>query len=139
MTKNETVIKTVSPERTFWEKVLILNQESHRPMDKKLPSRYSRHYYDVYKISLTQYKDKAINDLELLKQVRDFKIKFYPMGWAKYDLAKPGSFTLIPNDERLIELKKDFTNMQEMLNGDTIDFDTIISSLKELEKEMNNL
>ena len=31
----DTVIKTVSTERTFWEKILILNHESHRPMDKK--------------------------------------------------------------------------------------------------------
>ena len=120
MNVNTTIIKTVSPERTFWEKILILNQEAHRPLDKKMLPRYSRHYYDVYKISLTKYKNKAYNDLDLLNQVREFKKKFYPVGWAKYDLAKPGSFTLIPSDERIKELRIDFSNMKEMVNDNSI-------------------
>ncbi len=33
--------------RTFWEKATILHAEFHRPADKALPDRYSRHYYDV--------------------------------------------------------------------------------------------
>jgi hypothetical protein len=73
-----TIIKTVSPERTFWEKILILNQEAHRSDEKDVPARYSRHYYDVYKISLTKYKEKAYKDIDLLNNVREFKKKFYP-------------------------------------------------------------
>ena len=68
----ETIVETVSPERTFWEKVLILHQEAHRPDSKKVPDRYSRHFYDVYKISKTIYKEKAYKNLALLKLVRDF-------------------------------------------------------------------
>ena len=33
--------------RTFWEKATILHAEYHRPPEKALPDRYSRHYYDV--------------------------------------------------------------------------------------------
>lgn len=140
MNKNETIIKTVSPERTFWEKILILNQESHRPLDKKMPTRYSRHYYDVYKISLTKYKDKAYSNLELLEQVREFKKKFYPVGWAKYDLAKPGLFTLVPSEERIKELRVDFSNMKEMINDNLINsFDDLLFYIKQIEGEINNL
>jgi predicted nucleotidyltransferase component of viral defense system len=140
MNKNETIIKTVSPERTFWEKILILNQESHRPLDKKMPTRYSRHYYDVYKISLTKYKDKAYSNLELLEQVREFKKKFYPVGWAKYDLAKPGLFTLVPSEERIKELRVDFSNMKEMINDNLINsFDDLLFYIKQIEREINNL
>lgn len=39
---------TVRPERTFWEKATILHQEANRPSEKPMPSRYSRHYYDMY-------------------------------------------------------------------------------------------
>jgi hypothetical protein len=134
-----TIIKTVSPERTFWEKVLILNQESHRPMDKNMPTRYSRHYYDVYKISLSKYKEKAYSDLELLTKVREFKKKFYPVSWAKYDTAVPGQFTLVPNKERLIELKEDFNNMKEMINDNTISFKQLIDEIKKIENEINSL
>ncbi len=140
MNKNEIIIKTVSPERTFWEKILILNQEAHRPVDRKMPSRYSRHYYDVYRISLTKYKDKAYSNLELLEQVREFKKKFYPVGWAKYDLAKPGLFTLVPSEERIKELRVDFSNMKEMINDDSINsFDDLLIYIKQLENEINNL
>lgn len=140
MVMNTTIIKTVSPERTFWEKILILNQEAHRPLDKKMLPRYSRHYYDVYKISLTKYKDEAYNNLDLQNQVREFKKKFYPVGWAKYDLAKPGSFTLIPNEERIKELRIDFSNMKEMINDESINsFDDLLICIKQIETEINNL
>ncbi len=135
----ETIIKTVSPERTFWEKVLILNQESHRPMEKKMPSRYSRHYYDVYKISLSKYKEKAYSDLDLLTKVRDFKKKFYPSSWAKYDTAVPGQFILVPNESRLAELKVDFDKMKEMINDSDISFDQLMKEIKRIETEINNL
>lgn len=140
MDNNETVIKTVSPERTFWEKILILNQEAHRPVDRKMPSRYSRHYYDVYRLSLTKYKNIAYNNLELLTQVREFKKKFYPSSWAKYDLALPGSFILVPSEERIKELRVDFSNMKEMINDDSINsFDDLLTYIKQLENEINNL
>lgn len=135
----ETVITTVSPERTFWEKVLILNQEAHRPMEKKMLPRYSRHYYDVYKISLSSYKEKAYSNVDLLTKVREFKKKFYPVSWAKYDTAVPGQFILVPNKERLKELKIDFDNMKEMINDNSISFDQLMSEIKRIEDEINNL
>ena len=135
----KTIIKTVSPERTFWEKIMILNQESHRPMDNKMPPRYSRHYYDVYKISLTKYKEKAYSNLDLLDKVRNFKKKFYPVSWAKYDTAVPGEFVLIPNETRLKELREDFDNMKEMINDNTISFDQLMIEIKKIETEVNHL
>lgn len=41
-------VRTVAPERTFWEKATILYREAYRPIEKKMPIRYSRHYYDLY-------------------------------------------------------------------------------------------
>ena len=135
----KTIIKTVSPERTFWEKVMILNQEAHRPMEKKMLPRYSRHYYDVYKISLTKYKDKAYSNLELLTKVRNFKKKFYPVSWAKYDTAVPGEFILVPDARRIKELKEDYENMKEMLNDNSISFEQLMIEIKRIEIEINNL
>ena len=43
------------PKRTFWEKAVILHQEANRK-DSKIPSRYSRHYYDLFKMAPTQIK-----------------------------------------------------------------------------------
>ena len=41
-----TSVRTVAPERTFWEKATILHHEANRPKHLPMPSRYSRHYYD---------------------------------------------------------------------------------------------
>lgn len=34
-------------ERSFWEKATILHAEAHRPFDKPIPDRFSRHYADT--------------------------------------------------------------------------------------------
>lgn len=136
----DTNILTVLPQRTFWEKVLILHQEAHRPSDKHVPLRYSRHFYDVYKISLTPYKELAYSDLDLLKMVREFKNKFYPSSWANYLTAQPGSFCLIPSTEHIIELDKDYKQMQEMINDTSIEsFSELLIKIKKIEDEINNL
>ena len=40
-------VEALLAKRTFWEKTTILHAEYHRPAEKALPDRYSRHYYDV--------------------------------------------------------------------------------------------
>ena len=54
-----TDILTVLPERTFWEKVTILHREAFRAEDRPFPSRYSRHYYDLYRMMQTKVKNNA--------------------------------------------------------------------------------
>ena len=72
---------TVAPERTFWEKATILHHEAHRPEGSEMPQRYSRHYYDLYRMSMSSVKEAAFAQMELLKTVVDFKMKFYPRAW----------------------------------------------------------
>ncbi len=146
MTLTETPVRAISPERTFWEKVLILHQEAHRPQFKKdkngnvvsnpIPRRYSRHYYDVWKISQTEYKNIALNDLELLDRVIRFKKKFYNYSWDDLENARPGNIVLIPGENRIEELRSDFISMKEMINDASIEsFDELVFLLKGLEKE----
>jgi len=58
---SDTIVRAVSPERTFWEKITILHQEANRSEEKQIPSRYSRHYYDVAKLSQTHVKNTGEN------------------------------------------------------------------------------
>lgn len=41
-------VRTVLPERTFWEKATILHHEANRPNHLVMPKRYARHYYDLF-------------------------------------------------------------------------------------------
>ncbi|MDR1132326.1 MAG: nucleotidyl transferase AbiEii/AbiGii toxin family protein, partial [Oscillospiraceae bacterium] len=56
-----THILTVAPERTFWEKATILHKEAFR-VNGRLPSRYSRHYYDLCCMASSPVKAAALAD-----------------------------------------------------------------------------
>lgn len=132
-------VPTLMAKRTFWEKATILHQEAHRELDKLMPPRYSRHYYDMAMLATSDICIDALADLNLLVSVVDFKQCFYPSAWAKYDLAKPGSFRLLPSAKRFAEIKQDYAKMQTMLFGEVPNFEILLQTLSNLEKEINQL
>lgn len=137
--QKSTAILIVAPERTFWEKATILHHEANRPGYLDMPQRYSRHYYDLYCMAMKPVKNKAFVQLDLLKKVVDFKMKFYPRSWAKYPEAIPGTLKLIPPDHRFAALASDYESMKDMLYGVIPDFETVMESIRELEKEIHAL
>ncbi len=130
-------ITVTTIERSFWEKVTILHHEAHRPEGNPMPSRYSRHYYDVYCMVCAKIEDKALKDLDLLQSVVMFKMKFYPRGWARYDLAKIGTIKLMPPDHIMKSLKADYANMKEMIYGNYPSFEEIMTTIQKLEDKIN--
>lgn len=137
--QKDTAILTVAPERTFWEKATILHHEANRPEHLEMPQRYSRHYYDLYRMAQTPVKDAAFARPELLKTVVDFKMKFYPRAWAKYPEAVPGTLKLIPPEYRFGVLMADYEAMKDMLYGDVPDFYTVTDAVRKLENKINSL
>jgi hypothetical protein len=125
----------ITAERTFWEKATILHQQAHRK--SAMPQRYSRHYYDMYKLAGSAIKHAALADLQLLQDVVTFKQRFYPSRWARYEDARPGTFRLIPAAERMAELRQDYRDMEVMIFGDLPAFDDLIDTLRRLEDEIN--
>ncbi len=138
-TAPETELRAIKAERIFWEKVTILHSEAHRPVQSQMPARYSRHYYDVYKLAQSAIKNSALAELALLKEVAEFKRKFYYCGWAKYDQAKPGSITLYPPKHVLNHLIADYKEMRVMIYGDYPEFINMMDAILMLENEINEL
>ena len=132
-----TSVLTVTPERTFWEKATILHQEANRPERLDMPLRYSRHYYDLYRMAHSSVKETAISQPDLLRKVVDFKMKFYPRSWAQYPDAKPGTLRLVPADYRLPALESDYESMKGMLFGDIPSFEAVMEAVRQLENEIN--
>lgn len=102
-----------------------------------MPQRYSRHYYDLYRMAFSPVKEAAFGNLGLLQKVVDFKMKFYPRSWAKYQEAKPGTLKLCPPDYRFEALEADYISMTQMLFGDIPSFQTVMDAIKVLEDEIN--
>lgn len=131
-------VVAISAERTFWEKATILHQEAHRTT--QIPQRYSRHYYDLYKLAVSPVRGSAFAESGLLQDVVVFKQRFYPSAWARYDLAVPGSFKLLPTTEsQLADLQRDYQEMQVMLFGKAPDFGSLLDELKKLEADINSI
>ena len=130
-------VVAIAAERTFWEKATILQREAHRA--GAIPSRHSRHYYDLFKLANSTIRVSALRDQKLLQDVVAFKDRFYPSGWARYDLAVPGTFRLLPKEQHIADLEKDYHTMSGMLFGDIPSFAAIIDGLAALEVEINRL
>lgn len=135
--RRESAVRTIRAERTFWEKATILHQEAHRPEDSPQPARYSRHYYDLARMAASPVKAAALADRELLANVVEFKQRFYPRTWARYDLAVPGSLRLLPGEQTLAAVEADYRAMAGMIFGAVPDFADIVAQLRSLEKEIN--
>jgi len=88
---------------------------------------------------MTPVKAAAFAQVELLKTAVDFKMKFYPRAWAKYQEAVPGTLKLVPPEYRFAALAADYEAMKDMLYGDVPTFETVMSAVSELEKEINAL
>lgn len=137
--KAECAVHVITAERTFWEKATILHHEAHRPPGSEQPPRNSRHYYDLAQLAKSSIKDKALSRLDILENVVRFKQIFYHRGWANYDLAKPGTFKLVPEEHVLESVKKDYHKMRNMIYGEYLDYSEIHTILGQLESEINSM
>ena len=78
-------IRGIAPERTYWEKLLILHgvycgyrDKQRRPADR---DRISRHYYDAAMITPTESGRSALSNSDLLEDVRNHNlIAFHRLG-----------------------------------------------------------
>jgi hypothetical protein len=80
----------------------------------------------------------ALADTELLRKVVEFKRKFYPRAWARYDLAIPGEIRLMPPEHSLKSLASDYAQMREMIFGDYPKWEDILTGLQNLEEVIND-
>ena len=134
----ECQVRTLAAERTFWEKATLLHALAHKPLEKPLGNRMSRHYYDVAKLYQSPFGPRALADRGLLKQVVVHKSVFFRSGWASYATAAPGTFRLIPPAERLAPLKADYRTMQtNMIFGDSYEFEELMAVIAEVEAKIN--
>ena len=90
-------------------------------------------------MSFSSVKQEAFKDIDLLKKVVEFKQRFYPSAWAKYELAKPGSIRLMPPVHVEKVLREDYGAMRIMVFGEYPAFDDILKEIRILESEINSL
>ena len=131
------IVKVLAAERTFWEKATLLHAEYHRPLDKEIPLRLSRHYYDTSRLILSGTGEKAAGRSGLLQRVVEHKKVFFPSGWAYYDEAIRGNLRLTPHPGRNQQLEEDYDKMREMFFSEQPAFAEVLRILEEWETHFN--
>lgn len=81
----------------------------------------------------------VLSNDELRQHVTDWKSRFFPSSWARYDLAKPGTFHVLPPETRTAELEKDYLAMEPMFLNKPPSFTSILQTLSDLEKRLNEV
>ncbi len=134
-------VSVVAPQRTYWEKLLILHGEYHRyegsqclPPDR---NRLSRHYYDIAVITPTRTGKSALSDVGLMDDVRRHTLIAFPQKSKRFDLAVPGSVRLIPQPELSSVIERDYRAMRDMILGDAPDFGFLKEQLESAEAAIN--
>jgi len=126
-------------ERTFWEKATILHAEHHRDPVQAMRDRFSRHYSDMAALARRAIADRALAREDLRQRVADWKSRFFAASWARYDLAKPGTFRLVPPEFRFVELERDYRAMRDMFLAEPPPFESLLESLRGLENRINRI
>ncbi len=130
-------IRVLNAERTFWEKATILHQYAHLPEGKKFPPRISRHFYDFFRLLISQIKEKALIEAALLERVANHKSIYFASKWANYETARKGTLKLFPPLHVLKELDKDYVLMEAMFFREIPKLELILQTIERFEKEFN--
>ncbi|MGA9549096.1 MAG: nucleotidyl transferase AbiEii/AbiGii toxin family protein, partial [Rhodomicrobium sp.] len=134
-------VRTVQPERTVRDKVVILHG-LRRWFDKRGElrgggQRVSRHYYDLHQLAATPAGAAAIAETALGEDCVAHARMFFNR--PDFDLASAvrGSFALAPHDAMIEQLRMDYRAMQGMIFGDPPDFEAVLRSIASIETRLN--
>jgi len=132
-------VRSVQPVRTFWEKAMLLHEESYKPADKKRRKRgMARHYYDLFQLIQSGVAEQAASDHELFERVANHRKVYFKYGWMDYSTLTLGQIRLIPRDDQMADWKSDYAGMQqEMFYGEVPSFEEVLKVVQEFQEAFN--
>ena len=104
---------------------------------KPTPDRFSRHYADTAALARHPAATDALQNHDLRDRVVEWKGRFFGSGWARYDLARPGTFRLVPPRERLPGSGAITRRCGTSILSEPPSFDEVLFVLAELEQRIN--
>lgn len=135
-------IVTVMPERTFWDKVIIVHglQQwfARRGELRHGGQRVSRHYYDIHQLMLAPLAKEWQANRSLASDCAQHAQLFFSNADFGLEYARPGSYTLAPNAGMRAALARDYAAMSGMIFGERLALDEILAGVERLEQVVNH-
>jgi hypothetical protein len=133
-------IPTVNPERTLLEKIFLLHEEYQRPEAKTRVDRMSRHLYDIYQLSFTEFAENALLDRKLYSEIVFHRKSLTRLDGVNYNLHNPATINPIPSPEVIEAWRQDYSIMlEQMIYGDSPGFDEMIETIRRFTAKINAL
>ena len=131
-------IKTVSPARTFLEKAFLLCEEYQKQEPRTY--RMSRHFYDLEKLSHTDYLEMALNAPNLYYDIVEHRKKFYHVGYVDYGKELPSAITIVPRAELVPKYESDYNDMRSsFIYGESLEFPDLLRFLEILQERFRKV
>lgn len=131
-------IRTVEPERTFWEKAMLLHEETFRKSASGPKERLARHYYDVWCLITKGVAEKAITDLELFNRIAAHRAVFFRKSKEAQSSLHPGALRVVPLPDQVAAWKQDYQTMREdMFFGEVPTFEEVLRVVGDFERRFN--
>lgn len=129
-------VPTVTPVRTFLEKVFLLHENFQK--DHPRFRRMSRHLYDLYMLDSCGYADKAMADTALYTSLVRHRSVFNAIRGIDYSRHAPKFISIVPPDELLPLWKEDYASMQaSFIYGDSPSFPELLKFLHSLQERIH--
>lgn len=129
-------VRAVVPERTFWEKVSLLHEETHRESSSR--TRLARHYYDFWCLDQKGVAATALGEPALSQRVVEHRRLFFRGNAEAQRTLEIGTVRLVPSAERKQDWRSDLHAMRDtMFFADPPSFEEIMSSMSALEQRIN--
>ena len=136
-------VTTVKPERTFWDKVIILHGlrqwHDRRGELRHGGQRVSRHYYDVHQLMQAISAHEWQADHALAIDCAQHARLFFGSADLGLDTAIPGTFTLTPSPAMRDALARDYAAMSGMVFGEIPGLDAVLASAERFEQIVNDV
>ncbi len=131
-------LRTVAARRTFWEKAMLVHEETYRPESKARKPRLARHYYDLACLIQRGVAREAVEDVGLFERVAVHRLIFFPHGWMDYSTLRKGALRLVPPESQLDFWRRDYQAMRaNMFYGEPPAWTEILATVARFEREFN--
>jgi len=138
LTGEPVAVQALAAERTFWEKAMLLHEETFRPQNKPRKIRMARHYYDLWCLITQGVAAKAAQDRQLFDRVAAHREIFFHWSWVDYSTLRPGKLRLLPLPAQVDAWRKDYQEMRgAMFFGEIPTFDEILDVVGRFQREFN--
>lgn len=130
-------VSALCRERTFWEKIMLVHEENHRPPgEKRRPVRLARHYYDLWCLITKGVAGRAVEREDIFARAARHREIYFNRSWMDYSTLRRGKLRLVPLPGQVKEWRKDYQAMsEEMFFGEVPKFEEVLRVVEDFEKK----